>query len=156
MDVIIGCGRGKKAEPTPAAELYTSSYHAAARRWAESIGARVWVLSAKHGLIPGDRVIEPYSATFAKNPASGFAADTGPLEPRISPRALRATVISSGVRRAILLAGTEYADALREAAGDIITVRNPFADEAGRRHGDRRRGYQAQLMTEYAGRLPRS
>jgi len=155
VEVIIGCGFGKKDVVTPAADLYTSAYHVTCRRWAASINARVWILSAKHGLILGTKPIAPYSCTFAPHPTHGFAADTGPLEPRITARALRATVMVSGIKRAVLLAGKDYEEALEEAAGDILSFRAPFRDLAIQRFNNGRRGYQQQLMIEYAGRIPR-
>ncbi|MFG1976954.1 DUF6884 domain-containing protein [Nonomuraea fuscirosea] len=63
--VIVPCG-GKKADttsPVPAGELYTGSYHRAARRAADALtsgGGRVLILSALHGLVTLDQPLLPY------------------------------------------------------------------------------------------------
>lgn len=62
--LVIGCGKAKLDRPAPARELYTGSLFRAARRYAEESGDRWMIVSAKHGLIDPDRVIEPYDATI--------------------------------------------------------------------------------------------
>ncbi len=66
--VVIPCCANKTAGAAPAEKLYDSDHFRftlrAAQARAEVIGARVWVLSARHGLVPLDRVIEPYDVTF--------------------------------------------------------------------------------------------
>ncbi|WP_433541999.1 DUF6884 domain-containing protein (plasmid) [Streptosporangium sandarakinum] len=63
--VIVPCG-GRKAStdtPVPAGELYTGSYHRAARRAADVLageGGRVLILSALHGLVELDQLLAPY------------------------------------------------------------------------------------------------
>ncbi|MET7335889.1 DUF6884 domain-containing protein [Nonomuraea sp. NPDC005650] len=63
--VIIPCG-GRKADtdtPVPAGELYTGSYHRAARRAADTLAGttgRVLILSALHGLVTLDTMLAPY------------------------------------------------------------------------------------------------
>jgi len=67
--VIVSCGADKKAcepgETIPAGELYTGSYHRAARRAADTLThdsrtARVLILSARWGLLNLDDPIAPY------------------------------------------------------------------------------------------------
>ncbi|WP_052424119.1 DUF6884 domain-containing protein [Nonomuraea candida] len=61
--MIVPCG-GKKADTAaPAGELYVGSYHRAARRAADALtsgGGRVLILSALHGLVELDTMLEPY------------------------------------------------------------------------------------------------
>ena len=54
----------------------------------------------------------------------------------------------------VVLAGRDYLNHLTTAAGDLIRPRNPFADAAAARWGDRRQGYQMKLMIENPGHLP--
>lgn len=58
--IVIGCGKAKLSSPAPAWRLYTGSLFVAARRYAEASGQRWAILSAKHGLVEPDRVLEPY------------------------------------------------------------------------------------------------
>lgn len=59
--VIVPCGGAKLDHPAPAGELYTGSYHRACRQAAERLGARrVLILSALHGLLELDEMVEPY------------------------------------------------------------------------------------------------
>lgn len=61
---IIPCGAGKLDSPAPARDLYTGQMFrhtlAAAQAEADTIGGRVLILSAKHGLIDLDTVVSPY------------------------------------------------------------------------------------------------
>jgi hypothetical protein len=58
--IIIGCGKAKRAEESPARELYTGSLFVACRRYAEASGHPWAILSAAHGLLLPDWVREPY------------------------------------------------------------------------------------------------
>jgi len=61
---LVGCGRRKRAEPSPAKELYTSEGFRARRRLAE-FGADAWfILSAEHGLVTPDEWLAPYDLTL--------------------------------------------------------------------------------------------
>ncbi|MFE2850169.1 DUF6884 domain-containing protein [Streptomyces lavendulae] len=65
--VVIPCSGPKTSHPAPAGQLYTGSLHKHARRTADALtahGGTVLVLSALHGLLPLDRVIEPYDHTW--------------------------------------------------------------------------------------------
>ena len=68
---LVACVAGKRDAPAPAAELYTSDWFQKARRWVER-HARAWhILSARHGLLDPDEVIEPYEERL--NPSDGRA-----------------------------------------------------------------------------------
>ncbi|MFD6471350.1 DUF6884 domain-containing protein [Streptomyces goshikiensis] len=65
--VVIPCSGSKISHPAPAGQLYTGSLHKHARRTADALtahGGTILVLSARHGLLPLDRVIEPYDHTW--------------------------------------------------------------------------------------------
>jgi len=57
---LVGCVKSKRSGPTAAADLYTSTLFVGRRRWVEASCERWFILSAKHGLVPPDEVIEPY------------------------------------------------------------------------------------------------
>lgn len=63
--ILIGCGRHKKRSPTRAGDLYTSSRFNVSKEIAANIGGRYFVLSAKHGLLEPDQVVEPYDVDIS-------------------------------------------------------------------------------------------
>ena len=62
--ILIGCGKAKRQERSPAASLYTGSLFSAAREYAESSGVSWYILSALHGLLEPDTDIQPYEETL--------------------------------------------------------------------------------------------
>lgn len=60
---LVGCGKAKKDDPAPAADLYTSSYFGLKRKWAEENAERWAILSAKYGIVFPDTEIPPYDVT---------------------------------------------------------------------------------------------
>lgn len=138
--------------------MYAGQMQVCAVRWAKSVGAAVWVLSAKYGLIPGSQVIAPYSASFANTEqSSGYASrDTGPKEAPVALAVIRWQVIEATSVRGLvpLLAGEVYERVLTAAAGDMVRPHNPFKAAARARWHDARNGWQTKVMNESAGRMP--
>jgi hypothetical protein len=67
MLAIIPCGARKREGRHAARDLYVGPYFRAALRWAETSGAdRVLVLSAKHGLLGLDELVDAYDLTFGQ------------------------------------------------------------------------------------------
>lgn len=62
--ILISCVSEKRSSPSPAKDLYISSWFLKARRYAEQTGARWFILSAEYGLVPPDQVIAPYDRTL--------------------------------------------------------------------------------------------
>lgn len=62
--VLIACSAGKSTAPAPARNLYTGQLFRASVRYADAAGLPWAVLSAKHGLLLPDDVIEPYDHTL--------------------------------------------------------------------------------------------
>ncbi|MCQ4045798.1 DUF6884 domain-containing protein [Streptantibioticus rubrisoli] len=65
--VVIPCSGPKLDHAAPAGKLYVGRLHTHARRTADALTARggtVLVLSALHGFLPLDQVIEPYDHTW--------------------------------------------------------------------------------------------
>lgn len=62
---LISCASKKLAEPAPAEELYTSPLFKSSLAYARSLNPdAVYVLSAKHGLLPLTETIPPYEETL--------------------------------------------------------------------------------------------
>jgi hypothetical protein len=61
---LIGCSKRKLATAAPAETLYTSTRFQLAKRYSRQHFDAWYVLSALHGLLPPDRVVEPYDRTL--------------------------------------------------------------------------------------------
>jgi hypothetical protein len=57
---LVGCGKTKAAAPCPAKELYLGQLFRLARAHVEATGDDWAILSAKHGLVWPDDLVEPY------------------------------------------------------------------------------------------------
>ena len=153
--IVVGCGKAKHDHPMPIADLYTGMYKRHSVAWARSLsGVRLFVFSAAYGIVAGDVVVEPYRASFAK-PGPYNADPRPPTHPLVSRSRIRQQVIEYDIHGwIILLAGEDYADRLRAAAGDLVQPFNPIADLAVERGGDRRIGYQSAILKEFTGSIP--
>jgi hypothetical protein len=62
---LIQCTSRKKANKCQARELYSESPRfRLAYTLAKLVADRIFILSAKHGLVPEDMIIEPYNETL--------------------------------------------------------------------------------------------
>ncbi|MBK8462845.1 MAG: hypothetical protein IPL36_07400 [Nigerium sp.] len=66
--ILVSCVKEKRADPAPAKDLYTSPLFGKERRHAESSGKPWFILSAKHGLVAPDHVLEPYELRLSDTP----------------------------------------------------------------------------------------
>lgn len=65
---LVGCAATKLKRPAPARELYTSQLFRKASAYAEANSDRWYVLSAMHGLVDPDTILDPYNFSLgAKN-----------------------------------------------------------------------------------------
>lgn len=62
--VLIGCSARKLTVPATARELYRGDLFRKSVTYAEGRGSPWYVLSAKHGLLAPDDMVEPYSVTL--------------------------------------------------------------------------------------------
>jgi len=62
--VLVSCVSKKQTVSSPAKDLYTSDWFPKASLYAQKIGDLWFILSAKYGLLPPDKVIEPYNVTL--------------------------------------------------------------------------------------------
>jgi len=122
--VIVGCGKQKRDHPTEARDLYTSTYFGAKRTYAEAVGDWWHILSAKHGIIPPDYVIDPYDVTVSDLTDDEWCD-------RVAAR-LPDDVVDRFARvdRVEVLAGRAYVDPIRDLLADRIDadVVYPFED----------------------------
>lgn len=64
---LVGCASSKLQRPAPARDLYTSQLFRKASAYAEATCERWYVLSAKHGLVHPDTMLEPYNIKLGVN-----------------------------------------------------------------------------------------
>jgi len=108
--VLIGCTAKKLARAAPARELYQGRLFAASVQYAEARGLPWLVLSALHGVVGPDDVLEPYDVTLAG--LSSADRETWGSVVAVTLRRLGAT-------RVIVLAGREYVRPWRDAVAEI-------------------------------------
>jgi hypothetical protein len=104
--VIVPCGGRKADAPAPAGELYTGTYHRAARRAADTLtanGGRVLILSSLHGLVTLDQILAPYELR-AGQPGT------------VTGETLRAQAAALGITDAatVVLGGRAYVELARQ------------------------------------------
>lgn len=123
--VLVGCGSAKIDEPAPARDLYSSNYFKLKRAYAEAVGDAWYILSAEHGLVAPDEILEPYDTTMTD------------VEPREWEKQVREELPQAGVETAIVLAGSDYLE--DTTLGDTLDMWYPEyeAPTAGKRIGER-------------------
>lgn len=67
---LVSCVSSKTPEVNPAERLYTSPLFRKASSYARQIADEWYILSAEHGLLHPDTVVEPYDKTLNKMPAA--------------------------------------------------------------------------------------
>ncbi len=114
--VVVGCGKLKMNHAAPARDLYTGQLFRAAREWAEA-NADAWcILSAKHGVIDPDTVVEPYDVRMQRGGGSHDFLRQIRHQFQAAPYSRHVQVIGKTVikPRVIILAGADYVPALAE------------------------------------------
>jgi cytoplasmic iron level regulating protein YaaA (DUF328/UPF0246 family) len=124
--VIIPCGRSKiwhtnpHLGPTPAREAYTGAPFKVNRQYAEGVGDRWIILSAKYGFIEPVTPIEQYEVTFKRK-------STNP----VSLATLRKQLADLGLLdcdHVIALGGKEYRSVVEQAfSGTTAKLTFPFS-----------------------------
>ena len=61
---LVGCVKQKASTPRPARDLYVSTLFEGRRAYVEQSCSEWWILSALHGLVHPDQVLEPYDVTL--------------------------------------------------------------------------------------------
>lgn len=57
---LVGCVKSKRGTAAPARDLYTSALFRGRRRYVELTCDRWFILSARHGLVEPEEILEPY------------------------------------------------------------------------------------------------
>ena len=65
---LVSCVSKKQIKPSRAKELYISDLFTKARSYVEATGAYWYILSAEHGLLSPEDMVEPYNKTLNTMP----------------------------------------------------------------------------------------
>ena len=100
---LVACAKQKEAYPCPASKLYApSTLFSLSYRYAKTCAERVYILSAKYGLVEEDAVIEPYDETLDDLPAEARRAWANRVLGQLEQ------VCDTQADHFIILAGREY------------------------------------------------
>ena len=118
---LVSCSARKQHQAAPAKDLYQSELFRKARGLVEARGWPWFILSAEHGLVDPEQVIEPYDKTLNK---MGSAQRRAWAE-----RCLHALQRHlAGVESVVFLAGKKYRQFLAPALSELgINVEVPLA-----------------------------
>jgi hypothetical protein len=107
---LVGCGSQKLERPAPARELYISQLFKKASAYAELTCDRWYVLSAKHGLVHPDTLLEPYDVRLGTN-----SRTSPPIQQWAARVQDQLAVELAGFEhvRLVALAGEQYRTAVR-------------------------------------------
>lgn len=72
ITMIVACGKEKQPFRCQAKDMYTGNYFRACLSYAFEFGDRVFIISAKYGLIKPDEFIDPYDIIITNNDAIGI------------------------------------------------------------------------------------
>lgn len=118
---LVGCASTKLGRAAPARELYTSALFRKASAYAERTCDQWFILSAKHGLVHPDRILEPYDMKLGRT-----TRDPETNAPPIHQWAqnvrsqLLETLASVEDPRLVILAGAQY---------ETVAVHSPWPYE---------------------------
>lgn len=118
---LVGCGKSKLDRPARAAEIYTGSLFRLSYAYAQAQGGPVFILSALHGLLHPDRIVEPYEAQMKRKT---------PQEREAWGNAVAAGLAAWGVRchgdHVVFLAGWRYIQPLISAPAHVASWSAPL------------------------------
>jgi hypothetical protein len=135
--ILIGCVSRKTARAATAKDLYTSELFRRRRAYAEATGKPWAILSAKHGLVDPDAVIEPYDATLKGMRPGGRLRWAARVAAQLAERFGRLEGRTFEIH-----AGSDYTEPLRTALGATGAV--VVAPLAGLRIGEQLHWYASQ------------
>ncbi len=117
---LISCTKAKLSKPAPARDLYSSPAFQMKCLLAERAGASWVVLSAKHGILQPDDVVEPYDETLTAMGVAARKAWARNVLPTLIPLALEAGHV-------VCLAGQRYIEFLvQPMTGAGVSVSQPL------------------------------
>jgi hypothetical protein len=124
--VLVGCGAAKRDDGSHTArDLYTSTYFALKREFAETFATRWVILSAEHHVLHPVGVVEPYDTALSEFSQQELTEWAINCAPRLTPL-VRADDVTT-----VLLAGQDYGRALDMAETEASDTVRPFEPTTG-------------------------
>jgi hypothetical protein len=133
--VLVGCAAHKRCTAGTAADLYMSQLFRSARAWAERHGDAWYILSARHGLLAPETLVEPYEqhiASLDRAQRRGWARQVADRLQQLHPGIFGCQVT--------VLAGRLYVEPLQDIFGELLEL--PLA---GRAIGQRLAWFKREL-----------
>ncbi len=112
---LVACVAKKATHATAAKDLYRSDWFLKARAYVDAQRTPWFILSALHGLVAPDAVIEPYDVALA----TMTRAERNAWGARVTDQLAKLVAPTAPV---VILAGRRYRDPLTAWAGDRATV----------------------------------
>ena len=110
--VLVACVSGKQEISAPAKDLYTSPLFVKSRHLVEITGLPWFILSAKHGLLHPDTVIDPYDKTLSKSVPKQYRMNKAERRAWVEKVQHQIHKELTGVEKIIFLAGNDYRECL--------------------------------------------
>lgn len=121
---LVACSKAKRAEPSPARELYAASdWFRKARAYVEGEGGPWFILSAAHGLVAPDQVLAPYEAQLP----AGAAWRRRLWAARVAGQLQLRGLLWTRPTRFVFLAGALYREPLADFLGGPAATGAPLA-----------------------------
>lgn len=112
---LVACVAQKAAQACRAEDLYRSDWFLKARAYVQAQNAPWYILSAKHGLLAPETMIEPYDMTLAHMPIGQRRAWGARVAVQLDQLIERSAPV-------VMLAGRLYRDPLEPWAGDRVSI----------------------------------
>ncbi len=115
---LVSCVKRKRSTTSAAQDLYTSDLFSGMRRYAERQADRWFILSAEHGLLEPERIIDPYEKTLNRMPKNERLAWADQVRLALLPLLHEPSTV-------LMLAGQRYREFLMpslQAAGHIVEI----------------------------------
>ena len=139
--VILACGKAKHAGRHAAIELYRGGLFVLGARWARSVTTldRIWVLSARYGLVRAVETIDSYELRLG-SPGSVTADQLARQVAHVGAELAELVVFFQG--------GADYLELVRAALPSVVWLRDRM-DTPGKGIG-----YQLQWLKAHQGVVP--
>jgi len=119
---LVGCAKTKRDREAPARDLYRSPLFTMALAHAERVCDETHIVSAAHGLLPLDEIVQPYDRALSELPKKERLAWGARLVGALAAR------FASLPLHLVILAGLEYARPIQAAAhGRAWEIETPLA-----------------------------
>lgn len=120
--VLVSCGKKKKNVPSRADQLYISPLFKKSRLYAIQVSDKWFIMSAKHGLLRPNEIIEPYDLSLS---------DVPKIEKNLWADNVCHQLLESApnIEKVILLGGADYTEPLRnKLSSSGLRVETPLVN----------------------------